>query len=265
MHSNFLKRLESIEKKRWELLSLEIIVLTFMAITVIVLSILEEKSINLLFLGILMGLFCIYVVSKERELKRLNISLTHEQFKNIEERIRTSSAKERLKEVVMLYKVGRICISRLSLQKKLDKMLYIAQKLVQADRASIMLSNENTGTFIIASAIGIDPNLLRSTTQRIEEGVAGWVCKHKTPLILSGKIRHNQFKNFIKKNTDLHSSISMPLKIKGKVIGVLNLSYLKGTNKTFTEHDVRLMSFFAKYISTAIEHAQLSLKKTGLS
>lgn len=257
--NDYTKELQAIEKKRWELLSLEIIILAFLAITVIVLSVIEQKFLNLFFLLLLITLFSLYIVSKEKELKKLNLSLTREQFKNIEERIRSSSIRERLKEVVMLYKVGRICISRLSLQKKLDKILSIASRHVKADRASIMLSNEKTGNFVIASSIGIDPNLLKSTTQKIEEGVAGWVCKNKTPLILSGKIDDSNFKNFIKKTTEINSSISLPLKIKGKTIGVLNLSYLRSTDRIFTEHDLRILSLFGRYISTAIEQTQMSV------
>lgn len=261
--NNYIKELQTIEKKRWELLSLEIIILVFLTIAIIVLSILEQKFLTLFFLGLLTALFSVYIISKEKELRKLNDNLTEEQFKNIEERIRSTSLKERLSEVVLLYRVGRISISHLSIQKKLDKILSLAHKLVKADRASIMLPNEKAGFFIIASSIGLDKDLsiANSATnpQKIGEGVAGWVFENKTPLILSGKIEDDRFKNFIQKATEITSAISLPIKLKGRVIGVLNLSYLKGTERAFTEHDLRTLSLFARYISTSIEHAQLSI------
>lgn len=257
----YIKELHIIEKKRWELLSLEIVILVFLTASVIVLSILEQKFLTLFFLVLLTSLFSVYIISKEKELKRLNSNLTEEQFKNIEERIRSASFKERLSEVVVLYRVGRISVSQLTLQRKLDKILSLASDLVQADRASIMLPNEKGGIFIIASSIGLDMGLVKKNPQRIGEGVAGWVFENKTPLILSGRVDSNRFKNFIQKSTEINSAICLPIKLKGKVIGILNLSYLKGAERIFTEHDVRRLSLFTRYISTAMEHTQLSLSR----
>ncbi len=259
--NDYLKDLKVIEKKRWELLSLEIIVLSFLTIAVIVLSLLEQKYLTLFFLIILTTLFSAYIINKQRELKKLNTHLTEEQLKNIEERMRAASLQERLKEVTLLYRVGRITVSSLTLQKKLDKILRLAYNLVKADRASIMLINEKMGTFVVASSIGIDMDLLRSSPQKIDEGVAGWVCEHRTPQILSGKVNDGRFINFREKPEDINSAICLPVKLKGKVIGVLNLSYLHGPERVFTEHDLRLLSIFSRYISIAIEHTQLSLKK----
>lgn len=265
--ADYLKDLKAIEKKRWELLSLEVVIITFLTTAVIVLSILEHKFLTLFFLGLLTTLFAVYIISKEKELKKLNTNLTEEQFKNIEERIRSTSLQERLREVMLLYRVGRITVSSLTLQRKLDKILYIAYSFVKADRASIMLVNEKGekgekgGNFIMASSIGIDADLLKMPPQKIEDGVAGWVCEHKAPIILSGKVDDQRFKNFKEKDSDITSSISLPVKLKGKAIGVLNLSYMKGTDRVFTEHDLRILSLFSRYISTAIEHTQLAMKK----
>lgn len=257
----YVKELKTIEKKRWELLSLELLILGFLTSAVIVLSILEQKYLTLFFLGLLTTLFSIYIINKEKEFKRLNANLTEEQFKNIEERIRSASVKERLNEVVLLYKVGRISVSSLTLQKKLDKILHIAFNLVKADRASIMLPNEVTGTFIIGSSKNFDEAILRNSAQKIDEGVAGWVFKNKTPLILTGKIEDNRIKNLVKKTDEINSAISLPIKLKGKVIGVMNLSYLMGTDRVFTEHNLRLLSLFTRYIATTMEHTQLAIKK----
>ncbi len=259
--NDYIKDLKVIEKKRWELLSLELIVLSFLTIAVIVLSLLEQKYLTLFFLGILSALFSAYIINKQRELKKLNTHLTDEQLKNIEERMRTASIQERLKEVTLLYRVGRITVSSLTLQKKLDKILLLAHNLVKANRASIMLINEKMGTFVVASSIGIDLDVIRNSPQKVDEGVAGWVCEHRTPLILSGKVDDDRFINFREKPENINSATCLPIKLKGKVIGVLNLSYMDSMERVFTEHDLRLLSIFARYISTAIEHTQLSLKK----
>ncbi len=250
-----------IEKKRLELLSLELLVLSFLTFSVLVLSLLEQNYLTLFFLIIMTTLFSAYIISKQRELKKLDAVLTEEQLRNIEEKMRTSSLQERLIEMTLLYRVGRITVSSLTLQKKLDKMLYLAYRMVKAHRASIMLINERMGNFVVASSAGIYPDIIKVQSQRTDEGVAGWVCEHRTPLILSGRVNDDRFHNFREKHEDLSSSICLPIKLKGKVIGVLNLSYLHEQDRVFTEHDLRLLSIFARYISTTIEHAQNSLKK----
>jgi len=261
MDKPYIKEIQDIEKKRWELLSLEIVILVFLTGAVIVLSILEQKFLTLFFLGLLAVLFSVYIISKQKELKRLNATLTEEQFKNIEERVRSASLKERLNEVVILYRIGRISVSQFTLQRKLDKILSLALNMLKADRASIMLPNEKAGIFIIASSIGLEKELVEPKTHKIGEGVAGWVFENKTPLILSGRVEDDRFKNFIKKTAEINSAISLPIKLKGKVIGILNLSYLKGTERAFTERDMRMLSLFSRYMSTAIEHTQLNLKR----
>ena len=261
MDKPYIKEIKEIEKKRWELLSLEILILVFLTGAVIVLSILEQRFLTLFFLGLLAVLFSVYIISKQKELKRLNTTLTEEQFKNIEERIRSASLKERLNEVVILYRIGRISVSQFTLQRKLDKILSLALNMLKADRASIMLPNEKAGIFIIASSIGLEKELAEPRPQKIGEGVAGWVFENKTPLILSGRVEDNRFKNFIKKTTEINSAISLPIKLKGKVIGILNLSYMKGTERAFTERDMRILSLFSRFMSTSIEQTQLALKR----
>ena len=256
-----LNNFNKIEKKRWELLSLVLLILSFLTISVIVLSLLDQKYLTLLFLFILTALFSVYTISKQRELKKLDSDLTEEQFRNIEERLKTASMQDRLKEVTMLYKVGRITVSSLTLQKKLDKMLQLAYNMVNAHRASIMLINERLRNFVVASSIGTYPDSVRVNPQRIDDGVAGWVCEHRTPLILSGKVNDDRFQNFQDKTEDISSAICLPIKLKGQVTGVLNLNYTYEQKRVFTEHDLKLLSIFARYISKSIEHTQISLKK----
>lgn len=250
-----------IEKKRWELLGLEIGVLFLLTTTVIILSLIEQQYLTVFFLLILTTIFSAYIINKQRELKRLDTHLTEEQLRNIEEKMRASSLQERLKEATMLYKVGRITVSSLTLQKKLDKMLSLAYSMVRADRASVMLINERMETFVVASFIGIDLDVIQIRQQRVDEGVAGWVFEHRTHLFLTGRVSDERFHNFRKKTEDISAAICLPIKLKGKVIGVLNLSYLNDPDRVFTEHDLRLLSIIARYISTAIEQTQISLKK----
>jgi len=256
--------LKYIEKKRWELLSLELLVLSFLTISIIVLSLLEQKYLTLLFLPILTVLFSAYIINKQRELKKLDEDLSEELFRNVEEKMKAASMQERLREVTLLYRAGRITVSSLTLQMKLDKMLHLAFNMVNANRASIMLINERMGNFVVASSIGNYPDIVRANSQRVDEGVAGWVCKHGTPLILTGKVNDDRFHNFQDKPEDISSSICLPIKLKGQVIGALNLNYQHEQKRVFTEHDVRLLSIFARYISTTIEQTQISLKKQSI-
>jgi uncharacterized membrane protein YoaK (UPF0700 family) len=76
MDKPYIKELQDIEKKRWELLSLEIVILVFLTGAVIVLSVLEQKFLTLFFLGLLAVLFSVYIISKQKELKRLNTTLS---------------------------------------------------------------------------------------------------------------------------------------------------------------------------------------------
>jgi len=256
-------RQRDIERRHWELWAIALVIILFFATTVIHLALFtENKSIFLAFLAIFSLLFCFYIVERESKLLALNRQLAQEELQVLEEQSKVSLLNTRLKELSALHKAGEAVHLEQVPQKSLDLILQSAMELFEATRGSIMLLDEKSENFIIASAQGLHPDWMKQAPKAIE-GVAGWVLKTGEALLLSGKVRDNRFTNFVEKETDIKSSMCAPLRLHENVIGVLNCTVVGENKKSFTEYDLKLLSVFAQYAAIAIENAQLriALKK----
>ena len=86
--------------------------------------------------------------------------------------------------------------------------------------------------------------------------LSGWMLQNRKPLIVNDFTSDNRFKLFGKSNFSIRSLLSVPLNVKGKMIGLVNLFNKK--NKTgFSENDQRILSIIAAQSAQVIESARL--------
>ena len=141
-----------------------------------------------------------------------------------------------------------------------DTVLRAALELVEGDRGSVMLIDDRDERLKIVSAQGLLDTVVAQTRQKIGKGVAGWVAHHCQPVLLEGDVRDDdRFEDPVGEE-DLHFSISVPLHLRGEVLGVLNLGRTPNASKCeFSEYELRMTTVFAQHASVAIENARLRL------
>ena len=109
---------------------------------------------------------------------------------------------------------------------------------------------------IIAAAVGIKPEYIAKGGPKIGEGIAGHVVQTGEPLLLSpNKVNPEQYKNFQKKDVELHSSICAPLRSRNNIIGVINYSITTSKRRPFTEYDLKILTIFSQYATLVIDAA----------
>jgi diguanylate cyclase (GGDEF)-like protein len=138
-------------------------------------------------------------------------------------------------------------------------MMEMAAELVDAANGSLMLMDKSGKFLHVASALGIIPVLAQSLYTMVNEGIAGRVAAGGGPLLISD-IEQQPFlgrKNRIRFVTK--SCISLPLRFKGKTIGVLNLADKKN-NTPFTSDDQDILVNFIDQ-ATVILVRTISLRK----
>jgi len=245
-----------VEKKRWELWAISFFLLLSSAGTVIVFSLVtEQPPIIIIFLGVFFLLFCAYIIDNEFKLQKIQKQLREEQFRVLEEQIKISALQVRLKELTVLQKAMAAIGMETQPEKALDTILKAAMELFMADRGSIQLVDEANQRLVIASSVGIKPEVLAQSRPKIGEGCAGYVVQTGEALLLPSKINPDQFKNFEVKATELRSGICAPLRSRNKIIGVINYSITDPTKRHFTEYDLKLLMIFAQYATLVIEAA----------
>lgn len=150
-----------------------------------------------------------------------------------------------------LFRIGRLLASSLDLNTRLNRVLEQAMELLQAERGSIMLLDEDADELVVRASRGIE----ESGDFRVAcgEGIAGWVVEHGEPLVLQDVVSDRRFKGT---NPSIKSALAVPLRVEGKVTGVLNISNSSELRR-FDYLDLEHLQSFADMAAVAIENARL--------
>ncbi|MBI4279471.1 MAG: GAF domain-containing sensor histidine kinase [Armatimonadetes bacterium] len=124
---------------------------------------------------------------------------------------------------------------------------------VSADSGSIMVAHGESRDLEIMASRGLDVSRIGSTTQRIGQGVAGWVAQEGKGLLLSRSPGQNG--PFPLLREDIVSAISIPVRVRGHTYGVINLNRSQG-HPPFDEQDYALVSLVASQLGAALVQVQ---------
>jgi len=184
----------------------------------------------------------------------LGESLIQETFSREYEITDLSKAlSEAWEELTLFYTLGESIISITDFEKILQEILAKAAEMANASRATLMLWNEKEQVLEIKVGYAKKPTKIENLRFRLGEGIAGRVAKTGQP-ILENDLAHNPW--FIRRKNQQKNILCVPLKIKGKLIGVLNVSNKPGKTG-FVSRDLKLMGTLANQAAILIENAQL--------
>lgn len=165
----------------------------------------------------------------------------------------------RLRALMPLFETAKMIMSQMDLDQLLSTIVDTAIRGTKADRGSLMLIDEKRGELRVAASSGLPPELIASSREKIGEGIAGWVAEKGSPLIISdgSGLEPNLLESM--RDGGISSALCVPLIIKEKVIGVLNLSKTRREDK-FTNSDQEMLSVLCGQAAIAIENARLYMR-----
>lgn len=161
----------------------------------------------------------------------------------------------RLEETFTLMEISEAITSTLKLDEVLNLILANLSKIIGVQRCSIMLLNNERKSLTMRASLGLK-KIDRSRTISMGEGIAGWVAKKGEPLLIQDIDKHPFYKRTKNEKYISKSLLSVPIRYKDTVIGVLNITNKKD-QKAFTEVEQKLVSYYADQVSIAIENANL--------
>jgi signal transduction histidine kinase/DNA-binding response OmpR family regulator/putative methionine-R-sulfoxide reductase with GAF domain len=171
--------------------------------------------------------------------------------------------KKKVAELDALYKAGMSLSTTVDLKVLLKKIVSLATGVIEAKSGSIMLIQKPENVLTIESAIGLSSDIVKHTRLELGSSIAGYVALKGTPLIVEDIEKDSRFSHLSKKHYATRSLLCVPLKVKDKILGVINLSD-KITGGPFTQNDLKLLTTFASQAAVAIddtEHFNQNLRK----
>ncbi|HET7904402.1 MAG TPA: GAF domain-containing protein [Candidatus Eisenbacteria bacterium] len=131
------------------------------------------------------------------------------------------------------------------------ELLSLAVDQTGGDAGSIMLVDEEAGELRIAFADGLSSDVVRTMRQPLGEGVAGKVALDGRPVLLHDRIDDPRFRDG-RERSRISAAMCVPLKLDGRIIGVLNVSSGQAA-KRFDEGDLARLVEIAGQISSILE------------
>lgn len=197
----------------------------------------------------LVVLFCLYTVTKQREINLMRDAIdrqTHER----------EDVQSRLSELSALFQAS----TTMQLQLRLDVVLEIIVRRVvstlKAQQASIMILDPESGMLVTRASHGLESEFARGARARVGEGIAGWVALRNQALLLGEKPPNEELGRHYKTERTITSALSLPLSLGDRVVGVLNVNRIHSPDP-FRDDHLEVLRVFGAHIAAVIDRAEM--------
>ncbi|MDI6642411.1 MAG: GAF domain-containing protein, partial [Elusimicrobiota bacterium] len=161
----------------------------------------------------------------------------------------------KLRGLDALYEVSKAMSTIMDLDNLLNLIMKLACETLEADGGSVMILESGTD-LVVKSAAGTFKDVVIGKRLKIGERVAGKAAELCQPILITGDIEKDKRFEGIKKFEEIKSGMSVPLLVRDKLIGVINLKRVNNEEK-YTEDDLKLLTVFAADAAIAIENAKI--------
>lgn len=162
--------------------------------------------------------------------------------------------EQHVKELRILYGLGRSVTSLLDLELVLNRVVEAAVYLTGAEEGSLMLVDAESGNLYMRATRGVGEKYARKFRVRVEDSIAGRVLRTGEPIMLGDSQENESYK--VKTDYFVKALLNVPLKVGDEVIGVLAVNN-RTAARAFSPRHLRMLTALADYASIAIYNARL--------
>lgn len=163
----------------------------------------------------------------------------------------TGAPITRVRELETLISIGRSVTEVLGLDDALTRVVEAAVHLTGAEEGSLLLIDEQSGDLYMRASKNFDEDFVKTFRLQVRDSLAGQVIETGKPILLDESSPQK-----IKTAYLVHSLIYVPLRVRGKTIGVLGVDNRKA-GRVLGQNDVTVMTAMADYAAIAIDNARL--------
>ena len=159
-------------------------------------------------------------------------------------------------QIEALSSISRAITSDFYLEDILRLIVTVSAQVLKSKICSLILINEKTGKLVIRATQSVSEEYNKKPPLKIGEGIAGRVAKENRPRVVFNIAKEKEYKyKNIAKREGLCSLLSIPLAVKGKVIGVIN-NYTSLPHR-FSRTEINILTTVANQAAVVIENANL--------
>jgi len=162
-------------------------------------------------------------------------------------------------QIKALSKISKAITSDFYLEDILRLIVTVTAEMLDSNICSLMLIDEKTGELVVRSTQSISEEYNRKPPLKVGEGIAGKAVQENRAIAVKDVTKEKEYKHKdLAKREGLVSLLSVPMSVKGKVIGVINCYTSKPHN--FSDTEVEILTTIANQAAVAIENTELIVK-----
>lgn len=163
-------------------------------------------------------------------------------------------ARQKQAQLATVVDIGRELSSTLNLTEVLQRIVCQARHLLRGKLASLMLQRH--GGWETVASDGAGPAYLARRQISVQSSFVGRVLQTGSPVTVEDVLTEPAFHLVdVAEQEDLHGLLSVPLRSKDRIMGVLNV--YSAERRRFRTHEISLMTLLAQQSAIAIENASL--------
>lgn len=162
-------------------------------------------------------------------------------------------------QIEALSKISQAITSDLYLEDILKLIVTVTAEVMNSKICSLLLLNEERNELVVKATQAVSQDYLKKPPIKLGEGIAGRVAKEGKPIVSKDVKKDPLYLNRkIAIKEKLCSLLSVPMKVSGRVIGVLNCYTAKP--HAFTKAEVNVLTSVANQAAAAIRNTELLVK-----
>jgi phosphoserine phosphatase RsbU/P len=164
---------------------------------------------------------------------------------------------EQLKVEPLLLEVADVVNTTLDLDTTLSRVAELVRKVIEYEIFAILLVNEKAQDLRIRFQVGYAREVAERIKIKIGEGVTGIAAQRREAILVDDVSKHPEY---ISGAPNVRAELAIPLIVKNRVIGVLNLETHEAGR--FNEEHKRLLTLIGSRMAVGIENARLHTRTT---
>jgi signal transduction histidine kinase len=168
------------------------------------------------------------------------------------------SLQHRLERLQRVVEMSVTLNSTLETERLLDLIIETAQHIIQAEGASLLLLDQQTGELHFRAATGQRSKELKTVAVPLDHSIAGYILRTGAPVSIADVTADARFYPQVDNQVQFttRSILGVPLMVKGRITGVIEVVNKLGEAE-FTADDTYILTTLAAQAAIALENSRL--------